>query len=541
MKAEMKTFDIGITFESNTIYSADKTEYHIYLGDAVPAVNCWFTQVTPQDPEVLSAFVLRGLENVTIDLNNAKLIFHGRVQPFALEDCRNITFKNFSIDYDRPFFTQGTVTDMDEGSVTLEIPDMFRYRVEHSELIAMSENWERSLNFGAPLFQPYDARTQRLSPKTPMILAVTGEKVIPQENPPCPIYELKAEQVSGQRVRLNGTPPFFKPDVGEIVAFTHENRHKNGFQFERCEDITVENVRLLHISSMGLMANLCHNITLRNFSCYSDKETGERIISVNADVIHGFHSTGRVLVENCRFENMLDDAFNFHGNYTLCEVKNDAHTFISINRSASMYNAPIYLPGDTINLYRGNTQELKAVYTIVSAEYLLNDPLRQRIEIKEPLFNFRPGDLIESQRMPEIIIRNCRAGHARGGYRISSGNRVVMEDCHFENTPIMFTGDTNYWYENAPVRDVTIRDNVFEYFPGGVPILASPIFTSTSKAPYYHKGIRVLNNHFMDCRKGILNMRDTDGIELLGNEFNDMQGSNDRSMVFTNCINVVIR
>ena len=515
-----KAFSVCAAYESNTAYFADKKEYHIYAKDAqILPGPCWHTQVTPQDPPLLAAFVLRDLTNVTFDLGGAKLVFHGRIMPFALYGCKNITLKNFSIDYERPFFTQGTVTDTDDDSVTLEIPDAFRYRVEKGELIAVGEDWEQSLNHGAPLFQPYDAAATRLSPKTRMMLAVIGDKVFPQKNPPCPIYQLRVEQLTGRKVRLTGTPDFFHPDKGEIVAFTHENRHKTGFQAENCADLTLENIRLLHISAMAFIGNLCHNLTFRNFSCYADGQTAGRIITVNADVIHGFHCTGKVLVENCRFENMLDDAFNLHGNYALCEAKTDAFTCIACNRSAGLHHMPMYLPGDTLHIYRGSTQELKAVHTVASAEYLPGDGRRMALALCEPLADFAAGDIIENQRMPEVTIRNCTAGHARGGWRISTGKRVIMENCRFENTPIMFTGDTNYWYENAPVRDVTIRNNVFEYYPTGIPIFSSPVFEATHNAPYYHSGVKILDNTFIDCRRGIIKMENTDGITLRGNTY----------------------
>lgn len=517
MSINRKPFRIGTVFESNTEYYAEQDEYHIYPENAIPAIDCWYTTATGHDEPLLSAFVMRDLENVTVDLGGAMLMFHGRIQCFALFDCRNITLKNFSIDYDRPFYTQGSVVDSEKGSFTLKIPDVFRYRVADGDFIAEGENWERSLNFGAPLFQTYDAATMGLSSTTPMILAVVGKKTDPQENPPCPIYELLAEDLGENRVRFTGTPDFFVPHVGEIIAFTHENRHKNGFHFECCEDLVCENIRLLHISAMAVLANLCHNLTFRNFSCFADERTGERIITVNADILHGFHCTGTVLVENCRFENMLDDALNFHGNYMICEAQADGHTLRLINKSAGMGHMPMYLPGDTIRVYRGSTQEFRADYTVVSSEYMPGPENRLLVKVAEPVSDFNAGDIVESQRMPEIIIRSCNAGHARGGYRISSGKRVLMENCVFENTPIMFTGDTNYWYENTPVRDVTIRDSRFVYYPGGDPIVSVPIFTPTDKVRYYHSGIRILNNRFTDCRKGLMYMRQTDGVEFAGN------------------------
>ena len=326
-------FQKNLKWQSNTTYIADRPEYHIYPDDAAGNVHCWYTTVLSEDPPLVAAFILRDLENVTVDLGGAKLIFHGRILPFAVYNCKNISFKNFSVDYDRPFYTQGTLTDVTAGSLTLDIPDLFGYRIENSNFIAISDYWENNLNHGSLLFQPYDANKLTLSESTGMILGLIGEKINRQPNPPLEIHHLHAQQLSGRKVLLNGFPETFTPRIGEILAFTHENRHKTGFQIENCIDTSFENIRLIHIGALALIANLCHNIYFHNFSCYLDDECKGRIISVNADIIHGFHCTGKVIVEDCRFENMLDDAINFHGNYTLCDRAIDRKSFTVINRS----------------------------------------------------------------------------------------------------------------------------------------------------------------------------------------------------------------
>ena len=104
-----------------------------------------------------------------------------------------------------------------------------------------------------------------------------------------------------------------------------------------------------------------------------------------------------------------------------------------------------------------------------------------------------------------------------------------MEDCRFENSHIMFTGDTNYWYENTGVRDVTIRRCTFSDF-AWAPISATPVFTPTATAPYYHSGVKILGNTFADCRGPLLSMERTDGIEFRGNAC-----SGDQKILLKNC------
>ena len=104
-----KRFDVGIMFENDTLYYADCDRYDIYPSDDYEEIDWWWTLLNSGNIPLRSVWVLRDLKNVTIDLGGAKIVLHGRMMPFAVYDCENITFRNFSIDYDRPFFTQGTV------------------------------------------------------------------------------------------------------------------------------------------------------------------------------------------------------------------------------------------------------------------------------------------------------------------------------------------------------------------------------------------------------------------------------------------------
>jgi len=55
------------------------------------------------------AFPVIGMENLTIYGGGSEFMFHGRMTPFVIDNSRNITIKNLSIDYGRPFFSQGEI------------------------------------------------------------------------------------------------------------------------------------------------------------------------------------------------------------------------------------------------------------------------------------------------------------------------------------------------------------------------------------------------------------------------------------------------
>ena len=535
-----KIFAVGTVFESDTVYRADRAVYDIYPSDSFEEIPCWWTFLNSGNIPLRAAFVLRGLKNVTIDLGGAKLLFHGRIMPFALYGCENVTLSNFSIDYDRPFYTQGTVVGYEAGSVDIEIPELFRYRIEGRDFIALSDTWEHRLITGDMLLRCMDAETGKPSHHSGVILGLIGGEIFPRPNPPLPIHHLYAEDLGGRRVRISGLPDFFVPRVGEILAMTHEDRRKTGFLLEHCADTVIRHVRLMHIGAMGITAGMCHNISLDDYSMYMDESTPDRIISINADSFHCYHCTGLMKVENCRFESMLDDAINIHGNYLVVTGSDgDGRRVMAQNRCAGLLRMEFLAPGDEAYIYRGSTQELRCSGIVESAEYT-DDKGHVDIAVtfRDGLNTLpQPGDIIENRRMPEIEVRNCSM-KCSGGFRISSGKRVLIEDCDFETSSfaVLFSGDMNYWYENGPVKDVTIRGCRFR--DCGSVISTACGFTPTEAAPYYHENIRFIGNDVCSSRGSVISLSDVRGFEYRGNRINGV--SLDELLSLTRCADVCI-
>ena len=74
--------------------------------------------------ERTTAFLIRGVRGLTLDGNGATLIFHGLMNPFRLVDSRQIEVRNLSIDWERPFITQGTIRSVtDQGLFIWPHPD----------------------------------------------------------------------------------------------------------------------------------------------------------------------------------------------------------------------------------------------------------------------------------------------------------------------------------------------------------------------------------------------------------------------------------
>ncbi len=95
---------------------------------------------------------------------------------------------------------------------------------------------------------------------------------------------------------------------------------------------------------------------------------------------------------------------------------------------------------------------------------------------------------------------------------------------------ILLSDDAKSWYESGMCRDVTIRNNIFDYC-GQTPILIKPENTAYHGA--VHKNIKILNNSFNNYKGFCIRAKATNGITIIGNSF-----KSDSVIKYKHCSNV---
>ncbi|MDU0354764.1 hypothetical protein RS130_13305 [Paraglaciecola aquimarina] len=96
---------------------------------------------------------VKGLE---IDGQGSEFIFHGFMNPFLVKDSSNITFKNFSIDFERPFHQEAKILATGKGFMDLEFGEEFPYVINPAgnlEFIGI-----REIPPGYPVFERLESR-----------------------------------------------------------------------------------------------------------------------------------------------------------------------------------------------------------------------------------------------------------------------------------------------------------------------------------------------------------------------------------------------
>ena len=96
-----------------------KGEYHFYPTESNK--RTYFesntTDVNPRN----CAFLFENMNNIIIEGNGSNLIFHEQMQPFTFDNCKNITLRNISIDWEKPLIAQAQVLQVKETSMRVSI------------------------------------------------------------------------------------------------------------------------------------------------------------------------------------------------------------------------------------------------------------------------------------------------------------------------------------------------------------------------------------------------------------------------------------
>lgn len=508
MSVLKSTFKKNMVLESERYYKAECKRYDFYMEDTIVTTDDVYISCSTSIKDPLSvAFFMKDLHDVTLDFGGAELIFHGRIAPFVLDGCQNISIKNCKINYDRPFYTEAKVLEVDTTHIRIKISDGFPYRVEDGYLIAESEYWENYLNEKNLRLQLYDPVTHAIAP-VEFIFALIGKEIFPFPNAPLPIRHLIAEEDGDEVILYGEFPASWK--AGYDLVITHERRDKHMFTAVGCSDVNIENVRIIHGGAMGFVGMHCRNLSFNNFSMYRDEEH-PHLVTNNADAIHTYHCSGHILMENCKMENMLDDSLNVHGNYTVVDECEKNRLYAAIKAFGLSTKFPNYMPGDRIAIYHGTTMSKKAEYTV--EHVAVDGSQRYLLTLDESTTGIEKGDMIENiGRQADVTIRNCSFGLFSGTMRLQSRGKILIENCSYagKEVDILFSGDTTYWYESSPVEDVAIRNCDFQG-----PIIMAPEMTYSDDARYYHKNIRIENCRFT-C-SNVVRANYTEGIVFRNN------------------------
>ena len=486
------------------------------------AVREYYISNHDQDNPKTVGFPLEDWKGLTVDGQGADFIFHGRMLPLSLLRSENCTLRNFSIDFETPHIAQVKILESGEEGITFEPAAWVKCRINEKGFFeAYGEGWSSAPQGGIA----FEEKTKRLVYRTSDLW--------------CPMEGVK--EVSP---RVYHAPQWkdarLKP--GTVVALRTYYRPAPGIFLSNDKDTRLQNVKVHYAEGMGLLAQLCENISLDDFSVCLRGDKDPRYFTTQADATHFSSCRGKIDSRNGLYEGMMDDAINVHGTYLKIKQRLDDHTVIARYMHPQAYGFEWGVNGDEVQFVRSATMELTGGKNRVK-EILPNDKdtvkgaKEYRITFAEPLdaeITDKEGFGIENLSWcPEVyfadnVIRNNRAR----GTLFSTPLKTVVERNLFDHTSgtaILLCGDCNGWFETGACRNVLIRNNRFInaltnmfQFTEAVISIYPEIPDLEHQKKYFHggkgeKGVVIEDNYFETFDRPVLFAKSIDGLIFKNN------------------------
>ncbi len=426
------------------------------------------------------AVLLEDMHDMELDFSGATLRGHGVMTSFGILQSKNITVRNVILENPETMFLQAKVVAHGDGYVDLlQMHGKEQFFIRRGELVA--EYSEGMLPFGTHIEYRGDTGEIEYGTADNTMGICIADAIV--------------EDMGDDILRVHGVTRY--PPIGNILIISAARRLGAGFFCENSENILCENVTIHSCYGMGMIAQVCENITLRSFNTLRHDD---QYYTSNADATHFVNCTGLVTVENSTFEGQLDDALNIHGMYTAIVRKTDTEIFVNEVHSQAK-GIRIYRAGDRIQILNPETLIPYTEKTVKEAEYINADLIR--LVLEEGTEDITVGDDVESlNRAADLIFRNniVRNNRARG-MLIATRGKTVIENCYFHSSgsAILFEANGNYWYESGGVQDVLIRNNTFDackHGGWGTAVVDCVPRKAEEEGKYFNREIKIVDNKF---------------------------------------------
>ena len=465
---------------------------------------------------------LEDMKNLTLDGQGSEFVFHGRMLPVSLLRSENCLLKNFSIDFENPHIAQVKIVENDpQDGIVFEPAPWVDYRIAKDSIFeAYGEGWTMRHSWGIA----FDGDTKHL-------VYNTSDIGCPTKGP---------SEVAPRRIHAPGWKDA-RLVPGTVVAMRGWGRPTPGIFLSHDVNTTIENVKVHYAEGMGLLAQLCENITLEKFGVCLKGDADPRYFTTQADATHFSGCKGKIVSCNGLYEGMMDDAINVHGTYLKVVKRVDDRTLVGRYMHGQSWGFEWGCPGDEVQFIRSNTMELvgkqNKIISIRPYDKEQTEGAREfLITFQEPVdqvINEQSGFGIENLTWtPEVlfsgnVIRNNRAR----GSLFSTPRKTIVENNLFDHTSgaaILLCGDCNGWFETGACRHVIIRKNRFVnaltnlfQFTNAVISIYPEIPDLKGQQQYFHGGpeggIVIEDNEFETFDAPILYAKSVDGLVFRNN------------------------
>lgn len=491
------------------VLSFEKGRYDIWPEGAIRKeyfiTNTSTEQECPSKVKTIG-LLFEDMKDLVIDGKGATLMFHGKMTTIALEHCKNLTFQNLQVDFERPAGSEITFTQVDGNEVEVKVHRDTRYEIVNDRMTLYGEGWRSNRNHCIE-YDPAD-ETFRYS---------QGWNVLSAS---------KAKEIAPNVIHFN-VQKEYSPKVGNTLTIRDIIRDQVGWFIFESSDITLSQIQMHYMHGLGIVSQYTRNITMDRVKCMP-REGSDRLLAASADMMHYSGCSGKIRIDSCYFAGAQDDPINVHGTNLRVVEKLDGHTVKLRFMHGQSYGYNAYFEGDTVAFVRASTMERFASACVVSVKRLTDRTVEVAFDRDIPKELELNHDCVENiSCTPEVEIRNCyfTRTSTRGTLMTTPRKVIIANNTYYKTgmSAILIEGDAEGWYESGPVKDVLIQNNIFIdcAYNGGpeyAVIALNPSNTIIDAAHPVHRNVRIIGNTFQTFGNPVLYAKSTEGLVFKDNK-----------------------
>ncbi len=432
---------------------------------------------------------------------------------FHFQDCQDVALENFTFDLDVSPNIAGRISRIDADAGTFEIHIFDEFAITGQERLEAINTVDLAY--------------------TPDYRFVTYD-VVEHEYLGGNSFRFHADKVGADLSKLY---------EGLLVNIRHIRYGAPVCTFANVDRCLIQDITITAASGCAFVIGpRSSDFTFRRFHIRLPENT-QRLMASNADGIHVLGLTGSLVMEDCHFENLGDDALNIHSKAAVVtgfkpgELEFKAVRMVAVNDPASHMLSgkkletttfpmhPLWVRvGDPIYVYDretvGKLGEL--VVTGLDGCNMTYDLVSGSVKEGDILAN---GAYFAATRISGCSVKNTRAR----GFLLQTNN-VIIEDCHIYGmsmSAFLLSPDVAYWFEVGPCSNVVIRNNLIEKCTNcihrnntGAIVIKCRHEEGVSDTPAgTHNNIHILNNTFRNIGDSAIFALAVRDLEIRGNRY----------------------
>lgn len=443
------------------------------------------------------AIVLKDKKDVTIDGNGSRIMLKDKGSYAFLQNCENVTIKNFTFDVETPYCPQFTVLKTGLTSATVKFAANTGIKKEGDGFFLVCGDTTIKTD-GNGITYIHD-------PKTDSNVMMSFGKEQTKDVFSNVVKSDILEDGANQTVKF--TFRSLCPLKSGCTYFYRTNeRDEVGFLLDNCKNVTIESCNIKYMHTQGIVAQFCENVTLLKLDV---RPKANYSVSCTGNAADFYACNGDIKVSGCYFSGCLGKIINMNAQYLKVDSVSGDNVIYCSYKNPKYYGLPYCKSGDTVAFVDPATLSASGRYGVSCCETdaLSADVVKITLDDSAPenatsyvLENLSVNNanlLFENNVLYDTPNRGICI-NAKGSHKIYSNNFKKVS-----KSAIWCGGDASSSFVCGTVTGLDICSNRFSDCHSPV-IEVSPYVADTAND--VHESVTLSKNQFHECEKLIFSV-----------------------------------